>query len=154
MRAASNSWLLYWRDFFFDRAQYGLKIYAIIYHTRNQWFYESANVGDDVWLVVRREDGRPKSWQLAMRLSVWQKRTDHRNYRPYRLVPEPEGSQVFSLNDHPDLEPLLCRLRFASGKKLRVSGGKIGRALQSPRLLTELDALLMEKWALKLHSLW
>jgi len=151
---ASNSWLVYWRDFFYDRSKTGPKVYGIIYHTRVRWFYESVARDDDIWLVINREDRIRKAWHLAMRLRVGKKRVDHRNYRPYRLVPDPASSEIFCLDHQPDMEPLLRRLRFRSGRTLKVSGRFIGRALQTPRWLSEDDALRLVRWSSNLSTLW
>jgi hypothetical protein len=154
MTGESTSWLVYWRDFFFDRSRFGLRVYSIIYHTELGWFYKSATVGDDVWLVIQREDLQRRPWHLAMRMRVRRKHLDYKRGRPYRLVPDPEASSVFCLDRQPNLEPLLKRLQFQSGRTLRLSGRLIGRALQTPRRLTVDDDAALARWALKLRTLW
>jgi len=139
-----SDWLLYWKEKSddYDPVCKG-------WHTRQERFFRSVRPGDTLWVVVRDDNSSPGKWALHMRIVVLRKQLVSAE-RPYCVLGDPCRSERFNLNKQADLEPVLHKLRFVTGKKIKARDNMIGRSLQAIRRLSDTDVLLLEGYSRKL----
>ena len=137
--------LIYWKEFWRDvkeNPEWGTD-----YHTRSSHFFNQIAPGDSLWVVVSGGTDHPDEWRLLQRIAVKQLKFNSNVFRPYSVVGDPGKVQSFDIDSQPDVTPLLLKLEFKSGRKLRAKGMAIGNALQAIRPLTDADSTLLREFA-------
>lgn len=137
--------LVYWKEFWEDMKE-GLE-WGTDYYTRSPYFFNQITPGDSLWVIVSGGPAHPGEWRLLQRIVVKELKFNASDFRPYSVVGAPRKAQSFDINSQPDVTPLLLKLEFRSGRKLRVEGSAIGNALQAIRPLTDSDSTLLREFA-------
>jgi hypothetical protein len=65
----------------------------------------------------------------------------------YRFVGDSDSHEVFDPRAASDFTPILISLGFVSDRPIRLSGRRIGQAIQTPRELAEHDARALSIYA-------
>jgi len=87
-------------------------------------------------------------WRLLQRIHVRKRKFEGSEYeRPYHASGDPKKSLKFDIVKQPDLTPLLHKLEFVSGRRIKAKGRLIGRSLQAIRPLSDDDVVLLEDYA-------
>ncbi|HEV7893109.1 MAG TPA: DUF3883 domain-containing protein [Pyrinomonadaceae bacterium] len=142
--------LVYWKEFWKDvkeNPEWGTD-----YHTRSRHFFDQIAPGDSLWVVVSGGTAYPDEWRLLQRIVVKKLMFTSTDFRPYSAVGDPRRVLDFDIDSQPDITPLLLKLEFESGRKIRAGGRAIGNALQAIRPLTESDSALLKEFASTLYE--
>jgi hypothetical protein len=137
---------VYWKDFWVEFEEYGHDALDLLWHTSNQRFFDQVQPGDNLWIVVF---WAPDEWRLIQRLHIRRLRIESGYERPYHAIGD-DRSQTFRLDRQPDFAPILRKLEFVSGKRIKAMGRLIGRSLQTSRPLSEGDIHLLRNYTKKL----
>jgi hypothetical protein len=143
--------LAYWKDYWRDIAK---DTHAVnhYWHTANKSFFDKAQRGDVLWVVVSAGKRHPHQWRLIQRLVVRSKRINRGAKRPFQIVGSRKRTETFAIAAQPDFTGVLRTLQFSTGKKIRAKGRAIGNTLQTLRRLTAGDAEQLEKYSQSLHQ--
>ena len=143
---------MYWKFFWKDYEGDPQALNDEWYDTRES-FYEQLQPGDNLWVVVSGGQEYPDEWRLLQRIYVRELTVEDGYDRPYHASGDPKKSPKFSLAKQSDFTPVLHKLEFASGKKIKATGRLIGRSLQAFRPLSDDDVTLLEEYTkgLKRH---
>jgi hypothetical protein len=115
--------------------------------TKGAYFHKEVMPGDVIWVITTGGPEYPEEWRLLQRIHISELYDEPTNEYRYRARENRQLSQVFDPNLQANMETLLKKLHFASGKSITLSGRRIGRALRRIRRLSEADALLLEQYA-------
>lgn len=140
-----SSFLVYWKDYAREIAEYGDSAVNELWHTKRKQFYDQVKPGDDLWVVIRSEPNRAHQWFLRQRIRVAQKRKRPHFERPYQFIGNEYAGEKFDVDKQSNLEPVLKRLDFKSGTKIKGKGTLIGRSLEMYHRLTEADIDLLRQ---------
>ncbi len=131
-------WKYFWRETRDDPNNVGED-----WSTARESVFKQIKPGDRIWVVVTGGSRRPAQWRLLQRIVARRKGTNWDADWPYEVLGDPQGNQRFDVLSQSDFAPLLRRLEFASGNRIRFRGTKIGKTLQSPRKLSGADGDLL-----------
>jgi hypothetical protein len=141
-------YLVYYREYWDDIEQG--------YQPSQNWssnsikLYKTVKPRDTLWAVVSGNSEFPDQWFLLERIHIThiERQPSSDRWGKYHIIGEKNKSQLFSLQAQPDFTAILWLLRFASGKRIKMLGRRIGLALQSNgfRPLAESDAVLLEEY--------
>jgi hypothetical protein len=143
-------YLLYWKSFWSENG--GRPPKSRDWYTDRKWLWEKAVRGDRFWVVITAPKEAHGQWRLLERLEVAKPDSAvRRSGRKYRIVASRKGSRIFDFAEgQGDVAPVLRCLDFSTGRRLRLEGSGIGRAIRNPRRLTEEDARKLEDFASRL----
>lgn len=119
--------------------------------THSQVFYKTVKRKDVMWIVFPAGKEAPTEWRLIERIAVAHPDPKRKfsKWGQYHIIGDKRHSQTFSLSMQPDFTAILWLLKFASGKRIKLLGRRIGQALQSRgfRALAESDVILLDEYA-------
>jgi hypothetical protein len=140
-------YLLYWKTFWSENA--GRPASTRDWFTDQKWLWQKVERGDRLWIVVAAPKDADGQWRLRGRLEV--AKADPRVRRSpfkYRIAGSREGSLTFDVAEKQrDVGPVLKRLAFSSGRRLKLRGRAIGQAIRNARRLTPEDAARLEDFS-------
>jgi hypothetical protein len=148
-------YLVYWKEYWND-VEDGDKP-SPYWTTNSRAFFKSIRPKDYLWAVISGGSEAPDAWYLLGRIQVahpepkqWKTK-----WGRYHIVGAKKSTRFFSLESQPDFTAILRLLKFASSKRIKLTGRRIGQTLQSRgfRLLAESDAILLEEYARTLKPL-
>jgi hypothetical protein len=141
-------YLVYYREYWDDFEQG--------YQPSQNWssnsvkMYKTVKPRDTFWVVVSGGSDAPDRWFLLERIHIAriERQPTPDRWGKYLITGDKNKSQLFSLRAQPDFTAILWLLKFASGKRIKILGRRIGLALQSNgfRSLAESDAVLLEDY--------
>jgi hypothetical protein len=144
-----SNWLLYWKE---HSIEGDYEPVSNGWHTKQEPFFRQAQRGDSLWVVVHVGTARGDRWLLFEHILVLRKKVKSTK-RQYCVLGDPQRSERFDLIRQVDLEPVLHKLQFVTGRKIKAQGRMIGRSLQTIRRLSDTDTLLLEDYSRKLARL-
>jgi hypothetical protein len=147
-------YLVYYKKYWDDKkAGYRLTPY---WTTNSKAFYKSVSPNDCIWVVASGDVGTEDIWYLLGQIQV-----SHPEPKPsitkwgkYHIVGAKKLTRFFLPDkSQPDFTAILWLLKFASGKRIRLTGRRIGQTLQSHgfRRLADSDASLLQEYARTLN---
>jgi len=140
-------YLLYWKTFWSENG--GRKASGRGWDTDQRWLWERVERGDRLWIVVAAPKEAAGEWRLRGLLEV--AKADpriRRSGRKYRIAGSREGSRTFDVAaKQRDVGPVLRRLAFSSGRRLKLQGSAIGQAIRNARRLTAEDGARLEDFS-------
>ena len=142
-----GDWLMYWKEHWIDCDHYDPLSGG--WHTEQQFFYDQVMPGDSLWIVINGGTERPEDWLLFERIVAAGKKMKNKP-RPYFIIGDPKKSERFDLEGQDNFEPVLHKLQFRTGTKIRTQGPMIGRSLQRIRPLCDKDTVLLEGYSKRL----
>jgi len=110
-----------------------------------EWFHKKVNPGDIIWVVGRARLTAPDDWRLLEKLVVTQRSirvktaSGRRKYKKYKVPCDSVSSFRYNPASHTNIESLLKKLEFKSGKQITRDGSLIGMCIQQTRELTMHD---------------
>ena len=144
-----SHYLVYWQTYW-DEINEGYRP-GPQYNSDSEMMYKTVKRGDWLWVVILGRSHTENEWRLIERINVANVYPNpaRPNWRKWHFEGNKKRSQVFSFDSQPDLTALLWLLTFASGKRIKYKGKKIGQTLQSHgfRLISERDVILFEEYA-------
>lgn len=136
--------LAYWETFFRDYGPDSAQHHVL---TKGYGSGKLSRVkeGDTIWVVVRQQNDE---WRLAQRIVVRELYDDKSSSSAVqRAVGDVAISAFFKIEDQPNFETILVRLKFESGKQIAAKGASIGNYIQSVRPLSSDDAELLVNYS-------
>lgn len=117
--------------------------------TKTDYLHKRIKQGDVIWVVTTGGLDFPGEWRLLQRISVQKLYTDKINHPeyPYRIVGDKRLSRIFDPALQTNMESLLKRLEFVSGRKITKSRSEIGLTLRNVRPLLDSDGELLRRYA-------
>jgi hypothetical protein len=110
--------------------------------------------GDNLWIVVTGGKDYPDEWRLLQRINIREVREEHSEDEfPYHAIGNRKDSPKFDIAAQSNLTPLLHKLEFTSGKRIKADGRLIGCAVQTIRPLSDADIDLLQQYAKRLRTL-
>ena len=149
-----SHYLVYWQSYWEDIKE-GYKPSGN--HTSDsKKMHNTVRRGDWLWVVISGGSNAPEEWRLIERISVQvvEPKPSPMKWGKWHFKGNRSRSQVFSIGSQPDMTAILWLLTFASGRRIKFKGKKIGQALQANgfRPLSEQDSILLEEYARTLRS--
>jgi hypothetical protein len=144
--------LIYWKNYWEDMRS-GNTNFDEMWHTKQKYFYKKVQNGDNLWFVTLDKNSYAAEWRIISRVFVESKNEFSEKEKPYGVFGNKEKSQKFNFEFQLDFASVLSRLDFESGKKLKLNGRDIGKAIQQIRPLSETDGFLLREYSKKLKPL-
>jgi hypothetical protein len=139
--------LMYWK-FFWTDYEGDPEVLNDEWYTKSEHFFKQVKPGDNLWVVVSGGTDYADEWRLLQRIHVRKLKFEGSKYeRPYHASGDPTKSSKFDIDRQSDLTPLLHKLEFASGRRIKTKGRLIGRSLQAIRPLSDDDVVRLEDYA-------
>jgi hypothetical protein len=124
--------------------------------TDSKKMHNAVRRGDWLWVVISGGIKAPEEWRLIERIYVQDvdPKPSPMKWGKWHFKGNKSRSQIFSVISQPDLTAILWLLTFASGKRIKFKGKKIGQALQANgfRPLSEHDCILLEEYGRTLKA--
>jgi hypothetical protein len=149
-----SHYLVYWQSYWEDIKE-GYKPSGNHTSDSNK-MHNAVRRGDWLWVVISGGNEAPDEWRLIERICVQavDPKPSPMKWGKWHFKGNKSRSQIFSINSQPDLTAILWLLTFASGKRIKFKGKKIGQALQANgfRPLSDRDGILLEDYARTLKA--
>ena len=149
-----SQYLVYWQSYWEDTKE-GYKPNSN--HTSDsKKMHNTVRRGDWLWVVISGGINSPEEWRLIERIyvQVVDPKPSPMKWGKWHFKGNKSRSQIFAITSQPDLTAILWLLTFATGKRIKFKGKKIGQALQANgfRPLSEHDSILLEEYARTLKT--
>ena len=149
-----SHYLVYWQSYWEDTKE-GYKPDSN-HTTDSKKMHNTVRRGDWLWVVISGGVEAPEEWRLIERIyvQVVDPKPSPMKWGKWHFKGNKSRSQVFSPVSQPDMTAILWLLTFASGRRIKFKGKKIGQALQANgfRPLSEHDCILLEEYARTLKT--
>ncbi len=138
-----SDYLAYWKKYWRDCQDTGQR-FTEQWHTNSKRSFQQVKPDDNFWIVATGGSDCPDEWRLVQRLHINEVRLDSEHVRRYLFDGVVEERWKFDIGAQSDFTPILHKLDFASGKKIKERGKRIGLTLENIRRLSEDDVALLE----------
>ena len=149
-----SHYLVYWQSYWEDIKE-GYKPSGNHTSDSNK-MHNTVRRGDWLWVVISGGTEAPEEWRLIERIHVQDvdPKPSPMKWGRWHFRGNKSQSQIFSITSQPDLTAVLWLLTFATGKRIKFKGKKIGQALQANgfRPLSEQDCILLEEYGRTLKA--